>query len=94
MERTETRKATALKTSHLKDLTEDKAKLFQVLSTKNYDEKIPKMNDDASALTSNRTLDSIENRLSDWQENWPGTNNRSSTSSQSQFLIHDTNVHD
>ena len=73
LERTEIRKATALKTSHLKDLTEDKAKLFQVLSAKNYDEKNPKMNADASALTSNRTLNSVENRLSDWQENWPGT---------------------
>ena len=67
----ETKKATALKTSHLKDLTDEKDKLFQVLSAKDYNEKTrPRMNVDARTLTSNRTLNSVENRLRDWQENW------------------------
>ena len=31
------------------------------------------MNTNAIALTSNRTLNSVENRLRNWQENWNGT---------------------
>jgi len=38
-EQLETKKAAALKTSHLKDPTEKKAKLFRVLSAKDYNEK-------------------------------------------------------
>ena len=60
-EQLETKKAAALKTSHLKDLTEEKAKLFRVLSTKDHNEKTkPRMNVDATALTSNRTLNSVD----------------------------------
>ena len=71
-DRTETKKATVLKISHLKDLTEEKIKLFQVLSATDYNEKRPRMNANARALTSNQTLNSVKNRLSDWQENWNG----------------------
>jgi len=71
---TKTKKAAVLKTSHLKDLTDEKAKLFRVLSAKDYnEEKKPRMNVDATALTSNRTLNSVENRLSEWQVDWKGT---------------------
>jgi len=47
----------ALKTSHLKDQLDEKVKLLQVLSAKDYNEKTrPRMNVDARALTSNPTL--------------------------------------
>ena len=57
--------ATALKTSYLKDLIEEKAKLLRILSVADYTEKRSKMNADTTALTSSRTLNSVVNRLSD-----------------------------